>query len=128
MLSSEQIKSLLIRIEDVGLGLIVLATIVALGQEAWDMVLKARVDLADLLLLFIYLEVIAMVSIYFECHQLPVRIPLFIAIVALARYLILNAKTLGWEGLLATSGAILILAVGVLVIQLSQVKFPYRDN
>jgi protein PsiE len=52
------------------------------------------VTLADLLLFFIYLEVLAMVAIYLESGKLPVRMPLYIAIVALARYMILDMKSL----------------------------------
>ncbi len=51
-----------------------------------------EVTLADLLLLFIYLEVVAMVGVYLESGKLPVRMPIYIGIVALARYLALDSK------------------------------------
>lgn len=120
-------KKILDAVEQVGLGLILLATVVAIGQEIWIIVAKQRVDLADLLLLFIYLEVVAMVGIYFESHQLPVRFPLFIAMVALARYLILESKAMSPLDLLAVGATILILALTVLVLHFGHVKFPYKE-
>ena len=120
-------KKVLDVVEQVGLGLILLATVVAIGQEIWVIFAKLRVDLADLLLLFIYLEVVAMVGIYFDSHQLPVRFPLFIAMVALARYLILEAKEMSPLDLLAIGATILILALTVLVVHFAHVKFPYKE-
>jgi protein PsiE len=114
-------------IEQAGLGIILLATLVAMGQEVWVMVQALRVTLADLLLLFIYLEVVAMVGIYYQSHRLPVRFPLYIAIVALARYLILDSKTLSaWE-LIAIGVTVLILSLAVLVVRFGHLKLPYRD-
>jgi protein PsiE len=114
-------------IEQVGLGLIMLATVIAVGQEVFKMVETLRVTLADLLLLFIYLEVVAMVAIYFESHRLPVRFPLYIAMVALARYIILDSKTMGpWE-IIAVGTTILLLATTVLVLRVGHVKFPYTE-
>ena len=127
MLSRPFRKRVLEIVEQAGLGLILLATVIAIGQEVWVIVLKQRVDLADLLLLFIYLEVVAMVGIYFESHSLPVRFPLYIAIVALARYMILDSKTMSWERLLGIAGGILIIARAILVIRIGHVRFPYND-
>ena len=74
------------------------ATLVAAGQEVAKMIAAHEVTLADLLLLFIYLEVLAMVGVYLESGSLPIRMPLYIAMVALARHLILDMKHLGpWE-------------------------------
>jgi protein PsiE len=114
-------------VEQLGLALIVVATLVAVGEEVAKMVSARTVTLADILILFIYLEVIAMVAIYFESHRLPVRFPIYIAIVALARYLILDAKTMGPWGLLAVGGTIVLLALGVLVLRYGHVKFPYSE-
>ena len=112
-------------IEQVGLGIITLATIVATGEEVAKMIAARHVNLADILLLFIYLEVIAMVAIYFESHRLPVRFPIYIAIVALARYLILDSKTMGPMGLIAVGATVVLLTLGVLVLRYGHVKFPY---
>lgn len=67
--------------EDVGLVVIVLATIFAGYQETMLMIDNARVTLADLLLMFLYLEILTMVGLYFESGKLPVRFPLYIAMV-----------------------------------------------
>ena len=80
--------------EDIGLAVIGLATIVAGWQEVQAMLTAGKVSLADLLLMFIYLEVLTMVGLYFESGKLPVRFPLYIGMVALARYLILDMKDL----------------------------------
>ena len=114
-------------IEQVGLGLITLATLVAIAEEVMKMIGVRTVTLADILLLFIYLEVIAMVAIYFESHRLPVRFPIYIAIVALARYVILDSKTMGPLGLIAVGGTIILLTAAVLVLRFGHAKFPYSD-
>ncbi|WP_303900884.1 phosphate-starvation-inducible protein PsiE [Thiohalomonas denitrificans] len=112
-------------VEDIGLFIILLATIVAAGQEIWHMVVIGTVRLADLLLMFIYLEVVAMVASYWNSGQLPVRMPLYIGMVALARYLILDMKAMdGWR-ILAVAGAVLVLGLAVLVIRYGHVRFPY---
>src|SRR4051812_44628284 len=77
-------------VEDLGLVLILVATAVAIGQVVWEMIQHLRVELADLLLIFILLEVITMVDSYWKMGKLPVRIPLYIAMVSMARYLILD--------------------------------------
>lgn len=115
-------------IEQVGLGVILLATLVAIGQEVWEMIVAAKVRLADLLLLFIYLEVVAMVGIYFASHRLPVRFPLYIAMVALARYIILDSKTMSGLDLMAVGATVLILALAVLVVRFGHLKLPYSEG
>lgn len=114
-------------IEDAGLMLILLATLVAAGQEVAHMIGARTVGLSDLLLLFIYLEVIAMVHAYWQSGQLPVRMPLYIGVVALARYLILDIKAMDEWRMLAVAGAIVLLALAVLVIRYGHVRFPYEE-
>lgn len=118
-------RNLLRYVENVGLFLIVIATIIAVAQEVLTMYEARRVALADLLLLFIYMEVVAMVAIYIESGQLPVRLPLYIAMVALARFLILEMKAMDWLQILAVAGAALLLALTVLVIRFGHVRYPY---
>lgn len=113
-------------IEDLGLLAILLATVVAALQEVGHMVAARSVVLADLLLMFIYLEVVAMVAAYWQSGQLPVRMPLYIGMVALARYLILDMKGMNEWRLLAVAAAILLLGVAVLVIRYGHVRFPYE--
>ena len=105
--------------------LILLATLVAAGQDVAHMISIRTVGLSDLLLMFIYLEVIAMVHAYWQSGQLPVRMPLYIGVVALARYLILDIKAMDEWRMLAVAGAIVLLAFAVLVIRYGHVRFPY---
>jgi len=118
----------LILFEDIGLLIISIATLIAMGFEVSSMISARVVTLADLLLLFIYLEVLAMVAIYLNSGKLPVRMPLYIAIVALARYLILDMKNLDTWRMLGIAGAVLIVAIAVLVIRYGHSKFPYDDK
>ncbi|MCW8825616.1 MAG: phosphate-starvation-inducible PsiE family protein [Gammaproteobacteria bacterium] len=115
-------------VEYIGLTIISLSTLIAFGFEISSMVGAARVTLADLLLMFIYLEVLAMIAIYLESGKLPVRMPLYIAIVALARYLILDMKNLETMRILGIGGAILLMAITVLVIRYGHCKFSYDEK
>ena len=100
-----------------------------MAPVTYDPAGEARaVTLADLLLLFIYLEVLAMVAIYLDSGKLPIRIPLYIAIVALARYLILDMKNMDTWRMLAVSGAALLMAIAVLVIRYGHARYPYEKN
>ncbi len=90
--------------ESAGLIVIAVATIYAGYQETMLMVSNARVTLADLLLMFLYLEILTMVGLYFESGKLPVRFPLYIAMVAMARYVIVDIKEMDNIRLLGVSG------------------------
>jgi len=118
----------LVIVEDLGLLLIAIATVIAIGFEVSVMFTAAKVTLADLLLLFIYLEVLAMVGIYLKSGKLPVRMPLYIAIVALARYMILDMKNIDTLRMFGLAGAILVLAISVLAIRYGHIKYPYEDK
>ncbi|EIJ35775.1 phosphate-starvation-inducible protein PsiE [Thiothrix nivea] len=107
--------------------IITLATIVAVGQEIFTMVGHMSVQIADLLLLFIYLEIITMVIVYLQSGSVPVRMPLYIGMVALARYLILDMKAMDTWQMLAISGSILLIAFAVLVVRFGHVKYPYEQ-
>ena len=115
-------------VELAGLLIIAFATTVAIWQEAAVMIEARKVTLADLLLMFLYLEVLAMIGQYFRSGHIPVRYPLYIAMVALARYLILDIKELTELRVMATAGAILLLTLAVLAIRYGHVKFPYRED
>ncbi|MGL4473776.1 MAG: phosphate-starvation-inducible protein PsiE [Shewanella sp.] len=112
-------------VEHLVLALIAIATMVAIGQEIVHIIDVRMVALADLLLLFIYLEVLAMVSNYIESGKLPVRMPVYIAIVALARYLILDMKSMDDWRIAAISLSTIVLAGTVIVIRWGQLKLPY---
>lgn len=112
-------------IEHVGLAVITVATAIAGFGEVTVMIEAGAVTLADLLLLFLYLEILAMVGLYYQSGKLPVRFPIYIAIVALARYLVLDMKNLDEWRLVGIAAAILMLAVAVLVVRFGHVRFPY---
>lgn len=118
----------LILVEYMGLMVVSLATVIAIGQEVYNMVEKSHVDLADLLLLFIFLEVLAMVVSYLESGKLPVRMPVYIGIVALARYLILDMKEMDNWRIIAVALSALVLALTVLVIRFGHIRYPYRRD
>ena len=111
-----------------GLLVISIATMVAIGQEIWVMVAARKVFLQDILLLFIYLEVLTMVGLYFKSGKLPLRYPIYIAMVAIARYIIIGMKEIdGWT-ILAFAGAILVLALAVVAIRFGHVRLPYGED
>ena len=115
-------------VEWVGLLVISIATVAAIGQETWEMVLARKVFLQDILLLFIYLEILTMVGLYFKSGKLPLRYPIYIAMVAIARYIIIGMKQFdGWT-ILAFAGAILVLALAVVAIRYGHVRLPYADD
>jgi len=114
--------------ETLGLAIIAVATLIAAGIEVRMMIEAGTVRLADLLMLFLYLEILAMVGVYFKSGQLPVRFPIYIAIIALARYLVLDIKSLDVWRMLGVAAAMMILACAVLVIRYGHTRFPYSDR
>ena len=112
------------------LGLIVVAcaTLIAISHQIYTMALVMTVTLADLLLLFIYLEVLAMVAMSLKMGKLPIRIPIYIAIVALARYLILDMKEMDTWRLFGVAGTALVLAISVFIIRYGHYRFPYQPE
>ncbi|MDZ7805453.1 phosphate-starvation-inducible PsiE family protein [Thiohalophilus sp.] len=115
-------------LQALGLVLIAVATVIAFGIEIGVMVENRAVTLADLLLMFIYLEVLAMIGIYLKSGKLPIRIPLYIAIIALARYLVLDMKAMEDWRMLAVAGSALIIAVTILVIRYGHTRYPYDSD
>jgi protein PsiE len=114
--------------EWIGLLIISLATVVAIGQETWGMVVRHGVLLQDILLLFIYLEILTMTGLYFSSGKLPVRYPIYIAMVAIARYIIIGMKEMdGWT-MVALALAILILGLAVIVIRYGHMRLPYPED
>ncbi|ADN76967.1 phosphate-starvation-inducible E [Ferrimonas balearica DSM 9799] len=119
-----------LKIAEHGILIIIsIATLFAIFEEVMLMFNRGSVELGDLLLLFIYLEVLAMVANYAEVGKLPIRMPIYIAIVALARYLILDMKAMDDWRVLAIAFSALVLAAAVIVIRFGQLKLPYpKDN
>ena len=105
------------QIQLVALVIILVSTVIAFGQEMYQMILVQRVTLADLLLLFLYLEVLAMVRVFWESQSIQITLPLFIAITALARFIILQGKSLNPEILLYEAGAIVLIALAFVILR-----------
>ncbi len=106
-------------LEWLGLLIITLATVVAIGQEVYTMLMRLEVRLEDILLLFIFLEILTMVGLYFASGKLPIRYPLYIAIVAIARYITIGMKQMSGITIITLSSAILILVIAVFIIRYS---------
>ena len=119
---------LLTLIENMGLLVIVIATVIAMVDEVLLMIGLGRVTLADLLLLFLYLEVLAMVGVHYTTGKMPIRFPLYIAMVALARYIILDIKDMDSWRMLAVSGAVLLLTLAVFLVRFGHVRYPYPGD
>ncbi len=120
-------SGLLMWIERLGLLLVTVATFVSLSHELTRIWVTGTVGLGDLLQLFLYLEVFSMINSYFGSGKIPMRYPIYIAMVALARYLLLDMKEITDEHMLSIAFAIFILALSVLVMRFGHAKFPYED-
>lgn len=126
--TSKIVKKVLHITEQIGLLVIFIATIFAVFEEVLTLIDNGKVNLKDLLLLFIYLEIIAMIAIYYEEHRLPIRFPIYIAIVALARYIILDSKSFEQWQLLEVAMTIVVLTLAVLIVRYGHVKMPYKKS
>ena len=102
------------------LGVIGALTLVAAGLDVYEMFLLRAVDLADLFLLFIYVEIIGMVGAYYSTHVIPVTFPIVIAITAMCRLLILQGKESEPWVLISSAGAIIILAGAVYILNIGK--------
>ena len=110
-------------------ALIVLgATVLAFFLEIKEMYVNRTVNLADLLLLFIYIEVIGLVRSYWETRSVRISYPLVIAITALARYIILQDKNDDPATLLYIALAILIVALSTVIIRFRNSKYLKIDQ
>ena len=105
------------QIQLLALVIILGATVIAFGIEIYQMIEVQKVTLADLLLLFLYLEVLAMVRVFWESQSIQITLPLFIAITALARFIILQGKSINPEVLLYEAGAIVLIALAILILR-----------
>ena len=128
----EQIKkfnhSSLFLAEHGGLLVIAIATVIAMCAEVVNMAGAKHVGLSDLLLLFLYVEVLSMVGAYYKNGKLSVRYPLYIGVVALARYLVLDIEHLEIMRMFAVTASILLLTLAVLVVRFGHVRYPYTDE
>ena len=115
-------------VEQSVLIIIGLATIFAVFQAVVHIWQARTITVGDILLLFLYLEVMTMLNHYLSAGTLPVRYPLYIGIIALARFLVLDIKELDAMTMFALSGSILLIAVAILVVRFGHVRFPYTDG
>tara|TARA_B100001113_G_scaffold104205_1_gene84462 strand:+ start:422 stop:787 length:366 start_codon:yes stop_codon:yes gene_type:complete len=98
------------------LGLIAFMTIIAITQEIFSIYSVGKVELADLLLLFIFAEVLGMIGVFYQSKKIPITLPLFIAMTALSRLIILQGKDSDPTAIVYEAGAILIIAIACFVL------------
>ena len=108
-------------IKNLQLGLLIIiliSTIIAVFVEIIYMYETKSVSLADLLLMFLYLEVMAMVRVFWEEQSIRITLPLLIAITALSRFIIMQGKEMDPSALVYQSAAILLIAIAIVVMRL----------
>ena len=111
------------------LAIIALLTVLATFEEVLKIYHANSVQLADLLLLFIYTEVLGMIGIFFVSNRIPITLPIFIAMTAISRLIILQGKEMDMSFLLYEAGAILVLAIAVLVVRFKpQETYSYQTD
>ena len=98
--------------------IILISTVIAVGIEIYKMFQNRSVTLADLLLMFLYLEVLAMVRVFWNQQSISITLPLLIAITALARFIILQGKEMDPTALVYEAVAILLIAGAIVVLRL----------
>jgi len=100
------------------LTIILISTIIAVGIEIRTMFTNQSVTLADLLLMFLYLEVLAMVRVFWDQQSISITLPLLIAITALSRFIILQGKEMDPSGLVYEAVAIVLIAAAIVILRL----------
>ncbi|WP_426169329.1 phosphate-starvation-inducible PsiE family protein [Sandarakinorhabdus sp. DWP1-3-1] len=103
-------------IERLLLLMIVAMTLAAAGFEIYRVIAQQSVNLADILLMFLYAEVIGMIAAFYGGRESPFVYPIFIAITALARLIVLQGKEMAPENIVFEAGAILLLAIAAVII------------
>ncbi|BEI39524.1 MAG: phosphate-starvation-inducible protein PsiE [Burkholderiaceae bacterium] len=106
------------------------ATVWAAGMSFFEMMQKPYASVQDLLLLFIYLEIGAMVGIYFKTNHMPVRFLIYIAITAVTRLIIdlVGTKHEADMGILLMGLTILVLALANALVRYASNKFPSKPD
>ena len=115
-------------LEKIVLSILLVCTLIAIGQEILLMVDNQRVSLADILLLFIYVEVLGMIKEYWLAKVIRMSYPLFIAMTALARLIILQRKDIEPVTLIYESLSILIIAISIVVLRVRHLDYFKRDK
>ena len=98
--------------------IILISTVIAVGIEISKMFQNRSVTLADLLLMFLYLEVLAMVRVFWDQQSISITLPLLIAITALARFIILQGKEMDPAALVYEAVAIVLIAGAIVILRL----------
>jgi protein PsiE len=98
--------------------IILISTVIAVGIEISKMFQNRSVTLADLLLMFLYLEVLAMVRVFWDQQSISITLPLLIAITALARFIILQGKEMDPSALVYEAVAIVLIAGAIVILRL----------
>tara|TARA_B100001029_G_C15036141_1_gene440276 strand:+ start:1144 stop:1533 length:390 start_codon:yes stop_codon:yes gene_type:complete len=115
-------------IQLVAVAFIMLATAVAFLIEVNKMYINRNVDLADLLLLFIYIEVIGMIRLFWESKSIRITYPLLIAITALSRFIILQGKGVDPVNLIYEASAILLISLSIVFLRMRKSKLLGLDK
>tara|TARA_Y100000389_G_scaffold163888_1_gene167340 strand:+ start:348 stop:728 length:381 start_codon:yes stop_codon:yes gene_type:complete len=100
------------------LSIILISTVIAVAIEIKAMILNQSITLADLLLMFLYLEVLAMVRVFWDQQSISITLPLLIAITALARFIILQGKEMDASALVYEALAIVLIASAIVILRL----------
>ena len=100
------------------LTIILVSTVIAVGIEIKTMYINQSVTLADLLLMFLYLEVLAMVRVFWSQQSISITLPLLIAITALSRFIILQGKEMEPSGFVYEAVAIALIASAIVILRL----------
>ena len=115
-------------LEKAVLSILIVCTVIAIGMEIQAMVINLKVTLADILLLFIYIEIIGMIKEYWVSKVIRMSYPLFIAMTALARLIIMGRKDVEPSAYVYESVAILILAIAIVVLRVRHMEILNRKS
>ena len=115
-------------LEKIVLSVLIVCTILAIGMEIQGMITVYKVTLADILLLFIYIEIIGMIKEYWVSKMIRMSYPLFIAMTALARMIIMQRKDVDPSAYVYESVAILILAIAIVVLRVRHMEILNRRS
>ena len=115
-------------LEKIVLYVLIVCTIIAIGMEIQGMFAVYKVTLADILLLFIYIEIIGMIKEYWVSKMIRMSYPLFIAMTALARMIIMQRKDVDPSAYVYESVAILILAIAIVVLRVRHMEILNRRS
>ena len=121
-------KNNLVFLEKIVLSILIVCTVIAIGMEIQEMILNLKVTLADILLLFIYIEIIGMIKEYWVSKVIRMSYPLFIAMTALARLIIMGRKDVEPSAYVYESVAILILAIAIVVLRVRHMEILNRSS